>query len=510
MPMKRVLQLCAVDFTVKNFLAELIEFLEAKGLEVHVGCRRGAFWDDLVGRGYRMVDLPFTRGANPAANLRALWVLWRHLARSPYEIVHVHTPIVGVLGRLAARWARVPIRLYTAHGFYFHDDMHPAFRRFCVAVERFAARRGHFVFTQSDEDRQSAIRERICRPDDIATIGNGIDTKRFDPAAIAPEARAALRKELRLSEASPTVGIVARIVREKGVFELADAVAAVRRDLPDVRVVWIGGALESDRDDSTIAFRRRLESLGIADHVRFTGFRNDVPALMSLCNVYTLPSYREGMPRSILEAMSMALPVVATRIRGCREEVVEGETGFLVPPRDAAALADRLARLLAHPDGARRMGEAGRRRAVEHFDFRLVLDRQWRVYERLMRERKNGNRILISPLHSELSGFRREMSLCACPNSIKTGPQETPWVKRALSALFLAPGFSRWGHDRPSFSPSRLEPGFSTGLQPSVSPRPQQNAEAASRSRAEACFPGQTLSDPPAEAGGKEEPAEAG
>jgi glycosyltransferase involved in cell wall biosynthesis len=387
---KRVFQLCAVDFTVKHFLGDLVEFLEAKGLEVHVGCRRGEFWNDLVGRDYRMVDLPFTRGANPIANTIALLHLWRYLAGHPFDIVHVHTPVVGVLGRLAARWARVPIRLYTAHGFYFHDEMPPAFRRLCVAVERRAAHWGHFIFTQSEEDRQAAIREEISSPEKIATIGNGIDTERFDRARITAQEQRTLREELGLSETAPTIGIVARIVREKGVFELAEAVAEIRRELPDARVILIGGALPSDRDDSTRAFRERLDALGIASHFRFAGFRNDVPALMSLCQVYTLPSYREGMPRSILEAMAMALPVVATAIRGCREEVVEGETGFLVPPRDSRALAERLLRVLGHPDEAWRMGEAGRRRAIEQFDYRLVLDRQWKVYERLMREAGSG------------------------------------------------------------------------------------------------------------------------
>ena len=384
---RRVLQLCAVDFTVKHFLSELIEFLEAKGLEVHVGCRRGEFWDELLARRYRMVDLPFTRGANPIANARALLRLRRYLADHPFDIVHVHTPIIGVLGRLAARWARVPIRLYTAHGFYFHDDMQPVCRCFCVAVERWAARRGHFIFTQSEEDRLAAIREGIAPPGRIATIGNGIDTQRFDPARIPATEQTKLREELGLSEAAPTVGIVARLVREKGVFELAEAVVEIRRDLPNVQVILIGGALPSDRDDSTRAFRERLDGLGIASHFHFAGFRNDVPALMSLCHVYTLPSYREGMPRSVIEAMATALPVVATAIRGCREEIVNGVTGFLIPPRDSRALAERLRWVLTHPDEAHTMGQAGRQRAVEHYDYRLVLDRQWQVYERLMNER---------------------------------------------------------------------------------------------------------------------------
>lgn len=387
MTQPRVLQLCAVDFTVKNFLTDLVDFLNEKGLETHVGCRRGEFWDDLIGGGYRMVDLPFRRNLNPIRQSIAFWRLWRLLARERFDVVHVHTPIVGVIGRLAAKWSRVPVRLYTAHGFYFHDDMKPSVRRFCVAVERRAARWGHFIFTQSDEDREAAIRERICPADAIETIGNGIDTQaEFNPERITPDEQKRLRDEFGLSGDAPTIGIVARLVREKGAFEFADAVAEIRRTLPDVQIVWIGGALPSDRDDSTEMFQARLRELGIADAFHFTGFRDDVAELMSLCDVYTLPSWREGMPRSIIEAMSMGLPVVATNIRGCREEVVDGETGYLVPVRDPAALADRLLRILKDRDTAKEMGQASRRRAVEHFDFRLVLDRQWRVYERLLKQ----------------------------------------------------------------------------------------------------------------------------
>jgi glycosyltransferase involved in cell wall biosynthesis len=373
---------------VKNFLTDLVDFLESKEMEVHVGCRRGEFWDELVGGGYRMVDLPFRRSANPVAQGRALLSLWRYLRRNPYEIVHVHTPIVGIIGRLAAKWTGVPIRMYTAHGFYFHDEMRPAARRFCVGLERMAARWGHFIFTQSEEDRQAAIREGIATPDSIRTIGNGVDTRdRFNPERISPQQRDAARELLGLPTNAPTIGVVARMVREKGIFELAEAVAKVQRDIPDVRVIWIGGALPSDRDNATEVFRQRLRELEILPRFHFAGFRNDVEVLMSLCDVYTLPSWREGMPRSILEAMAMALPVVATNIRGCREEVIEGETGFLVPVRDPDALADRLVRILGDRESARRMGEAARKRSVEEFDFRIVLQRQWEVYERLMVER---------------------------------------------------------------------------------------------------------------------------
>lgn len=380
----RVLQLCAVDFTVEKFLLPLVQHLEAKGCEVTVACTPGEAWSRLEARGLRLLPLSIDRSVNLLAHRRAARLLLAHLRREPFDAVHVHTPIASLIGRWAAAKARVPLIVYTAHGFYFHEQMRPWLRRTHIALERWGARRHHHLFTQSEEDRQTAIAERIASPATVTCIGNGVDVARFDPGRQPAEHLAALRGELRLRPGSPVVMTVARLVREKGLSEFVEAAALTRTRHPEAQFLIVGSALESDREDYAGELKRLAAARGLDRDLVFAGPRADVESLYALSKVHCLASWREGMPRSIIEAMVMGRPVVATDIRGSREEVVDGETGFLVPLRDPAALADRFSRLLADPALATRMGQAGRRRALTLYDERQVLERQWRVLRALM------------------------------------------------------------------------------------------------------------------------------
>ncbi len=383
----RVLQLCAVDFTVKHFLLPLVDFLEGQGFDVTVACSSGQFFPELRDRGVKLKAIEISRSRHLLRHLKSTWVLFSYLRRQRFDIIHVHTPIASLIGRLAATWARVPIRIYTAHGFYFHDDMPRMQRRFHIALEKFGARFSDFIFTQSDEDRQTAIREKICRPERILTIGNGVNLERFDPAKVTEAEIVRLREEFSIPAGTKVIGMVGRMVREKGYFEFFEAAAVVIRQIPNVRFLVIGDVLESDYDNSKLELERWIHQLGVRDKVLFTGMRDDVPQILSLVDIYTLPSYREGMPRSILEAMAMARPVVATNIRGCREEVVHEETGLIVPPRNSQALARAFMELLNDPERAQRYGIKGRERVVQYFSEKQVLERQMQVYEQLIREK---------------------------------------------------------------------------------------------------------------------------
>ncbi len=378
----RILQLCAVDFTAQNFLRPLLRFLEAKGCEVTLACSRGPYFDSLRTEGFRLHEIEIRRSYDVLAHRRSTRRLTEYLRRERFDVIHVHTPIAALIGRIAATHAGLPIRLYTAHGFYFHDAMNPLLRRAHVALERYGGSMTDFLFTQSEEDRLTAIRERIIAPENIATIGNGIDLQRFSRASITLAEQQALRDKLGIAPTDQLIAVIGRLVKEKGYRELFDAMLTVRANDPDVRLLVIGQALESDRGGGKAAFAPQIEQLGRG--VIFAGLRNDVPQLLSLAEVFTLPSWREGMPRSVIEAMAIGLPVVATNIRGCREEVVDGETGYLVPVRNSAELAKRLQQLLYDGENARAFGEAGRRRAESSFDERMVLQRQWQVYERLL------------------------------------------------------------------------------------------------------------------------------
>lgn len=383
----KVLQLCAVDFTVQNFLFPLIQVLTQQGFDVTTACSPGPYFPSLQSRGLRMVSLPISRSAKAWKHLHSTMCLYRFLRSHRFDIIHVHTPIAGLIGRLAARCAHVPIKIYTAHGFYFHDDMHPLKRFFHVNLERLGARWGDFILTQSEEDRQTAIKEKIAPSDRIVTIGNGVDLIRFNPEKVSPEEKLKRRAEFGIPPNAPVVGMIGRMVREKGYREFIEAAPRILAKFPHTHFLCIGDELQSDYDASKREFLDRIRELNLIDRIHFSGMRADIPELLAILSVYALPSYREGMPRSIIEAMAMSLPVVTTNIRGCREEVIDGKTGYLIPTRNADALAHSIIGLLADPDNAQSLGQAGRARAQNFFSEKMSLERQLNVYMKLIREK---------------------------------------------------------------------------------------------------------------------------
>jgi glycosyltransferase involved in cell wall biosynthesis len=384
-----ILQICAVDFTARHFLLPLMRAQHDAGFDVRLACATGPFVADIVAEGFQVYPIPFHRSFNLLAHARAYRRLGQLLRRVRPVVAHTHTPVASLIARPAARRAGVPIVLYTAHGFYFHDAMRPFARRVHIGLERTAQRRwADFLFTQSAEDLATAVREGIAPAESAAAIGNGVDVARFAPGQFAPDEIEGCGRELGLESGDgPIVMTIGRLVREKGYFELLEAFAQAVHLHPRARLVAIGEALPSDHDDSAGQIRDRVRALGLERSVLFAGRREDVPRLLALADVFCLASWREGLPRSIIEAMAAGLPVIATDIRGCREEVVEGETGLLVAPRRPEPLVDALLRLMADPQLRRTMGQAGRRRATEHFDEAGVIERQMRVLRRLMEEK---------------------------------------------------------------------------------------------------------------------------
>lgn len=359
------------------------------GFDVRLACAPGPFVADLTDQGFQVYPIPFHRSFNVVAHARAYRRLGRLLRRVRPTVVHTHTPVASLIARPAARRAGVPVVVYTAHGFYFHDAMHPLARRAHIRLEKTAQRRwADFLFTQSSEDLRTAVEEGIAPAERSMAIGNGVDVERFAADRWSPEKQQARRQELGLDTGDgPVVIVIGRLVREKGYLELLEAFAQVLPAHPRARLLSIGEALPSDHDDSATQIRARAEALGLGKAVIFAGRRSDVAELLGLGDVFCLPSWREGLPRSIIEAMAAGLPVIATDIRGCREEVIDGKTGRLVPARQVEPLAEALDAMLGDAAARQRMGAAGRRRAVEEFDERMVIERQMRVLRRLFGER---------------------------------------------------------------------------------------------------------------------------
>ncbi len=192
----RVLQLAAADITAKKLLLPLIDRLVAEGYQVYIACSDGRYARELAGKGYRVFTVPIGRQISPLANARALWHLYRLMRRERFDIVHVHTPVAAALGRVAAWMARVPIVIYTAHGFYFHDDMRRWLKQPIIWVEKLLGKITDLTFTQSQEDAITAAREGISEEGRVVRIGNGVDIERFT----TPPASDGVRMELGLSQ----------------------------------------------------------------------------------------------------------------------------------------------------------------------------------------------------------------------------------------------------------------------------------------------------------------------
>ena len=360
----KICQICAVDFTLFHFILPLMEAERAAGHEVVGVCADGPWLQAVNARGFRTVVVPIERNFNVLSHRRAFEALVQLCRAEAFDLVHVHTPIAALIGRLAARRARVPRIAYTAHGFYFHDRM-PAWKRWpVIGLEWLGGRMTDVLFTQAEEDAEAAERYRLCKGGVIEAIGNGVDVARFHPASDGGQARQALRAALGTPQDKVVVLAVGRLVAEKGFPELFQAVRGLDAEL------WVAGERLASDHAKAVAPAPEIAN------IKLLGHRSDVPELLRAADIFVLPSHREGMPRSIIEAMIAGLPVVATDVRGSREEVVPEETGLLVPVKNSAALRGALARLIADPSLRVRFGAAGRDRALSLFDEKLVIARQ--------------------------------------------------------------------------------------------------------------------------------------
>jgi glycosyltransferase involved in cell wall biosynthesis len=370
------------DISLALLLGHQIHAYREAGFDVTGISAPGPWAETLVKEGVVHLPLPsLSRTWAPVSDLRAGAALVRLLRTHRFDIVHTHNPKTGVLGRVAARLAGVPVVVNTVHGLYGIDGGR-ARRAVFLGLERLAAACSDFEFCQSAEDLELLRRLRIVRTDRSQFIGNGVDLRRFDPDAVD---RAAARAALGFDDRALVVGTVGRLVWEKGYREFFAAAEAVRGGQPDAQFVVIGPHDDTKGDVVPREVTEDLERRGV---VRFLGLRDDMPALYRAMDLFVLASYREGFPRSAVEAAAMGLPMVLTDIRGCREVVTDGHNGRLVPARDAGALAAAILRLAGDAALRRRFGAANRERAVTHFDENRIIGQVLDVYRRLLAQKR--------------------------------------------------------------------------------------------------------------------------
>ncbi len=303
--------------------------------------------------------------------------LLRFIRRGGYRIVHTHISKAGVLGRLAARAAGVPVVVHTYHGDVFQSYFSPLKSRLLLSFERAAAASDRLVEVSSATLRRH-VAYGIARPDRFVVIPNGVDMTPYDRP---PEDFPAVRARLGIPPDAPVVGTVAMLVPVKRIDILLAAAERVLRRLPGAVFVVVGdGGLRG-------ALETQAAAPPLSGRVRFLGLRDDIPDLMSAFDVLALSSDEEGCPTAPIEAMAAGRPVVATDVGGVSDIVTHGGSGLLVPRRDPDRMAGAILDLLGSPDRAREMGQRGRGIARERFDARRMVERMDALYRDLLREK---------------------------------------------------------------------------------------------------------------------------
>lgn len=361
----KILEVTNVDFSLVQFLLPLMRALRAEGHDVVGVCADGALLDGPRAEGFRIETPPLARSFSPFAQLRALWALIRLIQREKPDMVHAHMPISGLLARVAARLCGVPCIAYTCHGFLFNQPGSRSKRLLAKVLERGCGAITDIYLTVSQEQAADAMRLRIHPNPQV--IGNGRDSRVFHPDA---QARQQVRAVLGTPPQAVVIIIVSRLVHTKGYLELL----AAMRDVPDAHLWIVGERLASDHGP-TLDKALEQSSRELGPRLKRLGYRADIPALLAAADIFTLPSYSEGLPMSVIEAMLTGLPVVATHVPGPREQVVDGQTGILVPPRRVAPLAQALRQLVSQPALRQSMGEAGRKLALTRYEERRVIGR---------------------------------------------------------------------------------------------------------------------------------------
>jgi len=374
----KVVHVATSDMSLRYLLLDQLVYLRSLGYDVSGVSGPGPWLNDVRTAGVPVDVVPLSRAIEPLRDLRAFVALVVHFLRTRPDVVHTHTPKASLLGQWAAFVARVPKRVHTIHGLYFPGHMRPERRWFYVLLERLQMRPAHAILSQNREDLETCRRDRICDISRLTYLGNGIDIERFHPRNRAR--RASIRQALGIADDRLVVGMVGRVVREKGYLEYFEAAARVRVAHPNAVFLAIGPYEPWKADAIAVD---EIAAFGLGAALRLLGHRDDVEHLYAAMDLVTLPSHREGFPRSPMEAAATGLPVVVTDVRGCRETVIDGVTGHLVPARDPEQLATVIAALLADHAARARMGERGRRLAEERFDQGLVFERVAKAYEAL-------------------------------------------------------------------------------------------------------------------------------
>ncbi|NOR21145.1 MAG: glycosyltransferase [Candidatus Aminicenantes bacterium] len=333
----------------------------------------------LESEGIEYIQCPFLlRRINIIKDLKAFFDIWRIIKKYNPIIVHTHSSKAGLMGRLAAKLAGAPIIVHTPHGHVFFGYFGPFKTKLFIIFEKLASRITDKIVALTNREKKDHILFKIAEEDKFSVIYSGIELNILKESS--SEEKQNLKKELGIPENSLIVGTAGRLVPVKGPEFLVKASKYIISKYPDTYFMFTGdGPLEQD-------LKRKALEMGISDNIIFLGWRDDLVKIISIYDIFVLPSLNEGMGRVLVEAMALGKSIVASNVGGIPDLVIHGKNGFLVPPKNPKQLAKYIQVLLEDKDKREKMGLAGKEMAYNFTSERMV-EKIANLYKKLLTQK---------------------------------------------------------------------------------------------------------------------------
>lgn len=382
--MPKLLTVATVTETLTGFLMPFTNYFRAQGWRVDGIAHKISADPQSVAVFDRVWDVEWSRNPIDLKNLIiAVPRIQEIVARENYDIVHVHTPVAAFVTRYALRnWPKTkkPQIIYTAHGFHFHQRGNWLTNQIFLALEKLSGSWTDYLIVINQEDKLAAQKYQILTRDRIYyTPGIGLDTDYYHPKRVSPVAVASVREELNLTPQDSLLLCVAEFTPNKRHCDQLQALKKLNRS--DIHLAFAGNGQTKSQTE------RLATKLGLEKQVHFLGFRSDIPILICASNATLLTSQREGLPRSIMEALCLATPVIGTKIRGI-QDLLANNCGLLLEVGDLEGLAQAMAWMADHPDEAQQMGQRGQAK-MANYDLHKIVQLYAELYDQALNQKKS-------------------------------------------------------------------------------------------------------------------------
>jgi len=377
--LKKILFLSTVDSHIYYFHLPFMNYLKNKNYNVEVAAFDTGFKNKIEEKGYKFYNIPFSKNPLSFRNFVSFFLLIKLFNKNKYILVHTHTPIASFIGRVASKKCNIPNVVYTVHGFHFHEYGNKIKNFIYIYLEKFAGRFTDILITINDYDYNMALKYKVVPQDKLFYIkGVGLDIEFFNPDLITDDLKKYYKTSLNISEDEFVLINISEFRKEKNLFDLLEVLNKLKKSNYKFKCLLIGdGSLKNK-------LTKKIKKLNLENNILLLGIREDIKELISVSDVYITTSIREGLSKSIMEAMSMEKPVISYNIRGIRELIEDGNNGFLVPFKNIDNFVEKVEYFIKNVKDREFFGKKAREKIQKEFSIDKILPQMEKIYNKLL------------------------------------------------------------------------------------------------------------------------------